>query len=281
MDKSIDNLPPLRDTINLFGLRAEKSLGQNFLLDLNITRKIARNAAPLDKGTIIEIGPGPGGLTRALFLEGANHVVAIEKDYRCIEALQQIAAHTNAKLDIRNEDALDIKIAGIAPGPIKIIANLPYNIATPLLLSWLREIYETPGVITDMILMFQREVADRIIAVPRTKDYGRLSVITQWLCNVRPLFNLPPQAFTPAPKVESTVVQITPRQTPLFPANIEQLERLTAAMFGQRRKMMRVSLKQIWPDAEAKLIAAGLNPTARAEELNVEEFGKLIQQMPE
>ncbi|TAH32829.1 MAG: 16S rRNA (adenine(1518)-N(6)/adenine(1519)-N(6))-dimethyltransferase RsmA [Alphaproteobacteria bacterium] len=276
MDKSIEHLPPLRETIGQFGLRAEKSLGQNFLLDLNITRKIARYAAPLDNGTIVEIGPGPGGLTRALFLEGAKHVVAIEKDYRCIEALQQIAAHTDAKLDIRNEDALEVKIADIGPAPIKIIANLPYNIATPLLLEWLHEIYAVPGKISDMILMFQREVADRIIAVPRTKDYGRLSVISQWLCHVKPLFTLPPQAFTPAPKVESTVVQITPRAAPLFPGQIKDLERLTAAMFGQRRKMLRVSLKQIWPDAEAKLIAAGLNPTARAEELNIEDFGKLV-----
>ncbi len=272
--KTIDSLPPLRDTISQFGLRAEKSLGQHFLLDLNVTRKIARMAAPLDQCPIVEIGPGPGGLTRALFLEGANNVMAVEKDHRCIEALRQIAMHTPSTLSVYNQDALEISMAAVGQ-PVKIVANLPYNISTVLLVQWLHEIYSTPGCIIDMVLMFQREVAERIYAEPGTKDYGRVSILTQWLCDAKPLLHLPPQAFTPPPKVESTVVRITPRAKPLFPADIAHLERITKAAFGQRRKMLRVAMKQIWPDAESQLAARGIDPTARAEDLDIMDFGKL------
>ena len=279
MTHEIDRLPLLRDTITMFDIAAQKSLGQHFLLDMNITRKIARAASPHDAACIIEIGPGPGGLTRALVLEGAKQVIAIEKDRRCIGALEQIAAAAPGQIDIMPADAMHVEIGKIGDAPRKIVANLPYNIATALLIQWLHEIYRAPGCIADMVLMFQREVAERITAEPGVKDYGRISVLTQWLCDVKTVLHLPPGAFSPPPKVESTVLHITPRRAPLFFGKIENLEILTAAAFGQRRKMLRVSLKQIWPDAEAKLKAAGIDPTARAENLTPQQFGLLVGMM--
>ena len=261
-------LPPLRDVIARHGLAARKSLGQNFLLDLNLTARIARAAAPLDHVNVIEIGPGPGGLTRALLLAGARHVTAIERDERCVAALEELAAAFPGRLSIVAADALAIDPAALTPAPRKIVANLPYNVATPLLLGWLRDAaaYES------LTLMFQKEVAQRLAAAPRTKAYGRLSVMTQWLCEVRLLFDIPPRAFVPAPKVTSSVLRLTPRAVPLAACRREDLERVLAAGFGQRRKMLRQSLKSLGVDVDALLAAGDTPPTARAEELSVEQF---------
>lgn len=260
-------LPPLRDVIAAHGLAARKSLGQHFLFDLNLTGRIARAAGDLATGTTIEIGPGPGGLTRALLDADARHVVAIERDDRAVAIQQEIAAAYPGRLDIVAADALEIDAAGLGEAPRRIVANLPYNISTVLLLNWLRraEAFES------FTLMFQSEVVDRLAAAPRSPDYGRLSVIAQWRCEVRPLFNVAREAFTPPPKVSSTVVKITPRAEPLAVARMETLERVTAAAFGQRRKMLRSSLKQLG-DAEALLAATGLDGTKRAEEIDVEGF---------
>ena len=277
MGKGIDTLPPLRDVIAAHGLRAEKSLGQNFLLDLNLTRKIARFATPLDNGTVIEIGPGPGGLTRALALEGAKHIIAIEKDFRTLPALMEIQAAFAGKLEVLQQDALKIAVTELGQAPRRIVANLPYNIATPLLIEWLRAIADQPDSIAQMVLMFQKEVGERILAKPNTKAYGRLAVLCQWLCECEGVMTLPPSAFTPAPKVESMVVRFTPRAQKLFPAEFSQVEQLTQAAFGQRRKMLRAALKTRFGDeAEARLIAAGIDPTYGAENLSVAEFGRLI-----
>ncbi|HEV8015435.1 MAG TPA: 16S rRNA (adenine(1518)-N(6)/adenine(1519)-N(6))-dimethyltransferase RsmA [Stellaceae bacterium] len=266
-------LPPLRDIIRRFELGARKSLGQNFLLDLNLTRRIARTAAPLESANVIEIGPGPGGLTRALLLEGARHVTAIERDPRCIAALAALEAAFPGRLSIVEGDALAIDVASLVPAPRKIVANLPYNIATPLLIRWLGDIraYES------LTLMFQKEVAERLAAAPGSDAYGRLSVLTQWLCTVRLAFDVPPQAFVPAPKVTSTVVQLIPRAAPLAACDQALLERVTAAAFGQRRKMLRQSLKSLGGDTAALIAAAGVTPTARAEELSVEQFCALAR----
>lgn len=261
-------LPPLREVIRRFELSARKSLGQNFLLDLNLTARIARAAAPLDDANVIEIGPGPGGLTRALLLAGARQVVAVERDPRSVAALAELAAAFPGRLTIVEGDALAIDAASLAPAPRKIVANLPYNIATPLLLGWLR----TAEAFESMTLMFQKEVALRLAAAPRSKEYGRLSVMAQWRCAVRRLFDIPPRAFVPPPKVTSSVVQLVPRAAPLAPCGADELERVLAAGFGQRRKMLRQSLKPLGLDAEALLAAAGIAPTARAEELSVAEF---------
>jgi 16S rRNA (adenine1518-N6/adenine1519-N6)-dimethyltransferase len=266
-------LPPLREVIRRYDIGARKSLGQNFLLDLNLTRRIARAAAPLDAGEIIEIGPGPGGLTRALLLEGARHVTAIERDRRCIAALEELAAAFPGRLAVIEGDALAIDPREIATTPRKIVANLPYNIATALLLRWL------PGIegYQSLTLMFQKEVAQRLAAAPRSKDYGRLSVMVQWRCAVRALFDVPPSAFVPPPKVTSTLVQLLPRAAPLAPCGFADLERVVAAAFGQRRKMLRQSLRSLGVEAEALLAAAGVTPTARAEELSVEQFCALAR----
>ncbi|HEX6839941.1 MAG TPA: 16S rRNA (adenine(1518)-N(6)/adenine(1519)-N(6))-dimethyltransferase RsmA [Stellaceae bacterium] len=266
-------LPPLRDVIRRHDLAARKSLGQNFLLDLNLTRRIARAAAPLDQCAVIEIGPGPGGLTRALLLEGARHVTAIERDQRCVAALGELAAAFPGRLTIIEGDALALDPASLVPAPRKIVANLPYNIGTALLLHWLPAVaaYES------LTLMFQKEVAQRLAASPRSKDYGRLSVMTQFLCEVRPLFDIPPRAFVPAPKVTSTVVRLVPRAAPLGDCRLGDLERVAAAAFGQRRKMLRQSLKALWPAPEPQLRAAGIAPTARAEELDIEQFCALAR----
>jgi 16S rRNA (adenine1518-N6/adenine1519-N6)-dimethyltransferase len=266
-------LPPLREVIRRHDLAARKSLGQNFLLDINLTRRIARAAAPLDAAEVIEIGPGPGGLTRALLLEGARHVTAIERDHRCIVALGELAAAFPGRLAVVEGDALALDPASLTPAPRKIVANLPYNIATVLLLRWLRGIaaYES------LTLMFQKEVAQRLVAEPRTKAYGRLAVMTQWQCEVRVLFDIPPRAFVPAPKVTSTVVRLVPRPAPLGACRFADLERVVAAAFGQRRKMLRQSLKTLWPEPEPRLLTAGIAPTARAEELGVEQFCALAR----
>lgn len=248
-------------------LAARKSLGQNFLLDLNLTGRIARAAGPLTDVQVIEIGPGPGGLTRALLSQGAL-VTAIERDERCLAALEEVAAAWPGRLTLVPGDALEIDPAALAPSPRKIVANLPYNIATPLLLKWMADI----GSYESLILMFQKEVAQRLTASPRSKDYGRLSIAVQWRATCRPCFDIPPQAFVPAPKVTSTVVQIVPRPQPLAACDAGLLERVTAAAFGQRRKMLRQSLRSLGGDTDALIAAAGITPTARAEELSVEEF---------
>jgi 16S rRNA (adenine1518-N6/adenine1519-N6)-dimethyltransferase len=250
------------------GIAARKSLGQNFIFDLNLTRRIARAAGELDAGTTIEIGPGPGGLTRALLAEGAGRVVAIERDARCIAALGELASREPGRLTIVEGDALAIDPATLGAAPRRIVANLPYNIATALLLRWLDRI----GDYESLTLMFQREVAERLVAVPRSPAYGRLSVLTQWLCEARILFDIPPRAFTPPPKVTSSVVRLVPRATPLAPADKATLERVTAAAFGQRRKMLRSSLKSLGVPVETLLAATNIAATARAEELSVAQF---------
>ena len=266
-------MPPLREVIARHGIAAKKSLGQNFILDLNVTRRIARAAAPLDRTSVIEIGPGPGGLTRALLEEGADHVVAIERDRRCLAALGELAMAYPGKLELVEGDALKLDPAALTAAPRKIVANLPYNIATALLLRWFDRIGEYQG----LVLMFQREVAERLVARPRSPAYGRLSVITQWLTEPKILFDLPPRAFVPPPKVTSSVVSLRPRPAPLMAADKATLERVTAAAFGQRRKMLRSSLKSLGVPVEPLLATAGIASTARAEELSVAEFCALAR----
>jgi 16S rRNA (adenine1518-N6/adenine1519-N6)-dimethyltransferase len=270
---SADTLPPLREVIGRHGLAARKVLGQHFLLDLNLTGRIARAAGDLARGTTIEIGPGPGGLTRALLSHGAARVIAIERDERCLPALAEIAAAFPGRLEVRHADALRIGAGHLGEAPRRIVANLPYNIATPLLLQWLAEAERFER----LILMFQREVADRLVAAPRSKDYGRLSVAAQWRCRVARLFDIPPRAFTPPPRVTSSVVELTPRPEPLAPAEPGLLERVTAAAFGQRRKMLRQSLRGLIADPSALLAAAGIAETRRAEELSVAELAALAE----
>ena len=261
-------LPPLREVIARHGIVPHKRLGQNFLLDLNLTGRIARAAGRLDQATVIEIGPGPGGLTRALLASGAPRVVAIERDRRCLAALGELAAAYPGRLDIVAGDALEIDPATLSTKPRKIVANLPYHIATSLLLGWLDRIREYES----LTLMFQREVAERLIALPCSKSYGRLSILAQWLAEVKILFDVPPRAFVPAPTVTSSVVAILPRAEPLAPARRPALERITTAAFGQRRKMLRTSLKSLGLAVGPVLERAGVAPTARAEELSVTEF---------
>ena len=264
-----DGLPPLRDVIRRHEITARKSMGQNFLLDPNLTDRIARAAGDLTTVNVIEIGPGPGGLTRALLANGARHLTTIERDPRSAEAIRELVSHYPGRLQIIEADALEIRLQNLVEPPIKIAANLPYNIATPLLLGWLKDL----GGIAGLTLMFQREVADRLAARPRTKAYGRLSVVAQWLCEVRPTFNLPKDAFTPPPKVTSTVVNLTPCLKPLAEARFEALEAVTAAAFGQRRKMLRASLKPLDIDP----VACGIEPTQRAEDLLPEDFCALAR----
>jgi 16S rRNA (adenine1518-N6/adenine1519-N6)-dimethyltransferase len=268
---TIDGLPPLRDVIDKHGLQAKKSLGQNFLLDLNLTGKVARAAGDLAGCTVIEVGPGPGGLTRALLFNGARKVVAIERDERCLEALAEIAAHYPGRLDVISGDALKTDFSALAPGEDKkIVANLPYNIGTELLVRWLT-VERWPPFYRSMTLMFQREVAERIVAAPGSKSYGRLGVLCGWRAEARILFNVPPSAFTPAPKVMSSVVGFVPRPRPLA-VDPAILERVVAAAFGQRRKMLRQSLRSLGVDPAPPLAAAGIEPTRRAEEIDVAGF---------
>ena len=272
---SEDHLPPLREVIARHGLAAKKALGQNFLFDLNLTRRIARAAAPLDGGTVIEIGPGPGGLTRALLLEGASRHVVIERDARAIAALEEIAAAFPGRLTIIEGDALEADYEALAEGgPAKIVANLPYNIATPLLVGWLSA-KAWPPFFASLTLMFQKEVAERIVARPGGKDFGRLSVLSQYRCTARKLFDVNRSAFTPPPKVTSSIVQLVPRASPLPACRLNVLERVTAAAFGQRRKMLRASLKSLVPEPEAMLATLGINPEARAEQIEVEAFARI------
>ena len=277
-----DGLPPLRDVIKTHDLAAKKSLGQNFILDLNLTRRIARLAGPLDGATVIEIGPGPGGLTRALLMEGAPHVVAVERDARCLAALAEIAVAYPGRLTVHEGDALHANWRQIVESPAAgqpdakavIVANLPYNIATLLLIGWL-ETEPWPPWWSRMALMFQKEVAERIVAQPGSKVYGRLAVIAQWRTRARIALTLPPAAFTPPPKVSSAVVVFEPRERPQPECSVKTLGRVTQAAFGQRRKMLRQSLKSLTPMPELLLREAGIAPELRAEQLSVEDFARM------
>jgi len=271
-----DGLPPLREVIRRHGLAARKSLGQNFLLDLNLAARIARAAGPLEGATVFEIGPGPGGLTRALLTLGAARVLAVERDDRAIAALNEIGAHYPGRLDIVAADALTFDPRPRLPGgPVRIVANLPYNIATALLVSWLT-VEPWPPWFDSAVLMFQREVAERIVAAPHSKSYGRLSVLAQWRCEPRILFDINASAFVPPPKVKSSLVRLVPRPEPL-PCERRLLERTTQAAFGQRRKMLRQSLRSLGVEVPALLATAGLDATARAEDLAVGDFVSLAR----
>lgn len=268
---TIDGLPPLRDVIRDYDLAAKKSLGQNFLLDLNLTAKIARMAGDLTQCDILEVGPGPGGLTRGLLAEGARHILAIEKDPRCINALQDIAAAHPGRLDILNADALQVDVASLLTPPIRVVANLPYNIGTELLIRWLSPDH-WPPFWDSLTLMFQKEVAERIVAKPRSDHYGRLALLVGWRADAKIVMHLPPEAFTPAPKVHSAVVHLTRLMEPRFAADGATLSRITAMAFNQRRKMLRSSLKGLHPQIEDVLNSVGIAPTARAEEIGLEQF---------
>ena len=272
-----DGLPPLRDVISEHGLAAKKSLGQNFLLDLNLTGKIARTAGNLSDVDVIEVGPGPGGLTRALLSHGAKRVIVIERDARCLDALNRISEHYPGKLVIVEGDALETDFSKLTSNPYKVVANLPYNVATPLLVGWMSGTRWPPQFLS-LTLMFQKEVAQRICASPGEKHYGRLGVLCGWRAECSRVFDVPPQAFTPPPKVTSSIVQITPR---LHPANcgVRSLETITRAAFGQRRKMLRSSLKAY--GGESLLNGCGVDPTSRAEELSIESFVRLANGLPE
>ena len=274
---SPDGLPPLGEVLRSLGHTARKSLGQNFILDLNLTRRIARAAGPLEGRTVLEVGPGPGGLTRALFLEGAERVVAVERDERCRPALEAIAQRYPGRLDVLYGDALTACWLALLPtGASKpiVVANLPYNIATLLLIGWL-ESNPWPPWYLRLVLMFQREVAQRIVAAPGSKAYGRLAVIAQWRTRPRLLFNVNAEAFTPTPSVASALVELTPTHIPSPPCRVATLGAVTAAAFGQRRKMLRQSLRALSSQPEALLAAAGIEPTLRAEALSVPDFARL------
>ncbi|MVA70660.1 16S rRNA (adenine(1518)-N(6)/adenine(1519)-N(6))-dimethyltransferase RsmA [Agrobacterium vitis] len=269
---ALDGLPPLRDVIQRHGLDAKKALGQNFLLDLNITQKVARTAGELTNATVFEVGPGPGGLTRALLALGAKKVIAIERDNRCLPALAEISDHYPGRLEVIEGDALKTDFEAMAPdGPVKIVANLPYNVGTQLLINWLMP-RQWPPFWDSLTLMFQKEVGQRIVAQADDDHYGRLGVLCGWRTEAHMAFDLSPQAFTPPPKVTSTVVHLTPRPAPI-PCEIAKLEKLTQAAFGQRRKMLRASLKPL--GGEALLNRAEIDPSRRAETLSVEEFCRI------
>jgi len=274
----IDDLPPLRDVIASHGLDAKKSLGQNFLLDLNLTSKIARLAGDISGHDVLEVGPGPGGLTRGLLAAGARRVVALEKDPRCMAALAQIAATYPGRLDVFNADALDFDIRGQLTGPVRVVANLPYNVGTELLVRWLTP-KDWPPFWSSLTLMFQKEVAERIIAKPGTRAYGRLGILAQWKSNPSVVMELPPEAFTPPPKVHSAVVHLEALAEPRFPAPAGLLSSTVAMAFNQRRKMLRSSLKSAAPDIESALRDAGLEPPARAEEISLEGFCALARRL--
>ena len=267
----MEKLPPLKDVISRHQLRAKKSLGQNFLLDLNLTSKIARYAGNLDQFDILEIGPGPGGLTRSLLNEGARKVVAIEKDNRCIEALEEIQTTFPGRLKLLQGDALSTNASEHLADPVRIIANLPYNIGTELLVRWLTS-KTWPSFWQSMTLMFQKEVANRIVASPGSKAYGRLSVMSQWRCDTKIAFNVPASAFTPPPKVESALVHFEALKEPKFPAEVEVLEFVVSKAFNQRRKMLRGALKGYFQNVEEGLLSIGVLPTKRAEDITVQEY---------
>jgi len=272
----MEKLPPLKDVISRHQLRAKKSLGQNFLLDLNLTSKIARYAGNLDQFDILEIGPGPGGLTRSLLHEGARKVVAIEKDNRCIEALEEIQATFPGRLKLLQGDALSTNASEHLADPVRIIANLPYNIGTELLVRWLTS-KTWPSFWQSMTLMFQKEVANRIVASPGSKAYGRLSVMSQWRCDTKIAFNVPATAFTPPPKVESALVHFEALKEPKFPAEVEVLEFVVSKAFNQRRKMLRGALKGYFQNVEEGLLSIGVLPTKRAEDITVQEYCAMSQ----
>jgi 16S rRNA (adenine1518-N6/adenine1519-N6)-dimethyltransferase len=269
-----DGLPPLREVIRAHGLSARKALGQNFLMDLNLTRRIARRAGDLAACDVLEVGPGPGGLTRALLAERARHVVAIERDARCLPVLAEIAAAWPGRLTVLAGDALSVDPTPHLAAPVRVVANLPYNVGTELLVRWLTP-EAWPPFWTSLTLMFQKEVAERIVAGPGSKAYGRLSILAQWRCEPRIAFEVPPRAFTPPPRVTSAVVQITRLEAPRHPADAATLTRVVAMAFGQRRKMLRASLRRLGPDAEALLAAAGIEPTERPEQVSLEAFCRL------
>ncbi|MBR9836802.1 MAG: 16S rRNA (adenine(1518)-N(6)/adenine(1519)-N(6))-dimethyltransferase RsmA [Rhodobacteraceae bacterium] len=273
---AIDGLPPLREVIATHELSAKKSLGQNFLLDLNLTAKIARQAGDLAGMDVLEIGPGPGGLTRGLLAEGARRVLAIEKDARCLPALAEIAAAYPGRLEVIEGDALQVDPLQHLTPPIAICANLPYNVGTELLVRWLTP-ESWPPFWQTLTLMFQREVAERIVAQPGSKAYGRLAVLSQWRADARIVLSLPPGAFTPPPKVSSAVVHLRALPEPRFPAEQKVLERVVAAAFNQRRKMLRAALKGLAPDIEDRLQMAGIAPTDRAEQVSLEQFCALAR----
>ncbi len=276
--EQLPDLPPLREVIARHKLGARRTLGQNFLFDLNLTRRIARAAGPLAGRTVIEVGPGPGGLTRALLGAGADRVVVIERDSRCIAALTELADAFPGRLEVIEADALEVDATGLGDAPRKIVANLPFNVATPLLIGWLKRAQTFEG----MTLMFQREVAERLAAKPESKAYGRLSVVAQWVAEVERLFNVDKRAFIPPPKVTATLITLTPRVRPLAPEGattppFATMERVTAAAFGQRRKMLRTALKSLGVDLGPLLATAGLDPRARAEEIDVLGFATLAR----
>ncbi len=271
MTGASDGLPSLAEVIGTHGLSARKSLGQNFLLDLNITRKIARRAGDLSRCDVLEIGPGPGGLTRGLLMEGARRVTAVERDSRCIPALEEIAAAYPGRLQIVADDAMTFDPRRLLTDPVRVVANLPYNIGTELLIRWLSP-PAWPPYWSSLTLMFQKEVAERITATPGSKSWGRLAILCQWRSAPKIVMELPARAFTPPPKVNSAVVHFETLHTPRFPASATVLSRVTAAAFGQRRKMLRSSLKSLTPAAEDLLVAAGIAPTERAEQISLEGF---------
>ena len=274
----LDRLPPLRKVIAAHGLAAQKSLGQNFLLDLNLTEKIARGAGDLTAADVLEIGPGPGGLTRGLLAAGARRVLAVEKDRRCIPVLQEIAAACPGRLEVVEGDALELDPAARLAPPIKVVANLPYNIGTALLVRWLTP-RVWPPFWQSLTLMFQREVAERIVAQPGSRGYGRLAVLAQWRTEARIVMRLPPAAFTPPPKVSSAVVHLTALPAPRHPADAETLQAVVARAFNQRRKMLRSALRGLGPDIEDRLLAAGIRPTDRAEVITLEQFCALAREL--
>ena len=281
MPANSDGLPPLREVIAEHGLGARKTLGQNFLLDFNLTRKIARAAGPLENTLIYEVGPGPGGLTRALLAEGATRIVAVEQDHRCIPALEDIARTHPGRVEIVYGDAIAIDERELfcespAGQSIRVAANLPYNVSTALLIKWLR-VAEWPPFWSSLTLMFQREVAQRLVAVPGTSDYGRLSILTQWRSCPRILFDVDRRAFTPVPNVTSSLVRIEPLTEPVAPAQLDDLERVTLAAFGQRRKMLRQSLRRLAPDTDALFRTSGIDRRLRPQDIEVAGFAALAR----
>ena len=272
----IDGLPPLRTVIAEHNLKAQKSLGQNFLLDLNLTSKIARQAGNLSQCDVLEIGPGPGGLTRGLLAERARHVVVIEKDRRCIAALREIQIAFPQRMTVLEGDALVLNPVHHLKAPIKVVANLPYNVGTELLIRWLTPNH-WPPFWDSLTLMFQKEVADRIVAQVASRAYGRLSLLAQWRAEAKIVMHLPPSVFTPPPKVSSAIVHLKALKTPRFEADSKTLEKTVARAFNQRRKMLRSSLKGIAPDLEDRLRAAGIAPTERADQVSLEQFCALSQ----
>lgn len=273
---TIDGLPPLREVIRAHDLVAKKQLGQNFLLDLNLTARIARAAGDLSACDVLEVGPGPGGLTRGLLSEGARRVLAVEKDPRCLPALEEIAAAYPGRLEVICGDALEVDVLAHLTPPVRVVANLPYNVGTELLIRWLTPKL-WPPFWDSLTLMFQKEVAERIVARPGSKAYGRLALLAQWRTEARIVLTLPPSAFTPPPKIDSAVVHLTALPEPRFPAPAKTLERVVAAAFNQRRKMLRAALKGLDPQIEARLERLGIAPTARAEEIDLEAFCALAR----